>query len=162
MAELLRLDNVERVLREYAVEFRNMYQDNLIRSDRIASGELLNGVESSVEVHGTVYEVKLTLADYWKYVEDDTRPHWPPRSAILQWIQVKPVLPRPGASGRIPTPESLAYLISRRIARDGTRGSHDLQRTKDTMNGDIRERLQAALAADVSESFAAIITASLL
>lgn len=161
MAELLRLDNVERVLQEYAVEFRNMYQDNLIRSDRIASGELLNSIEAHVEIQGTAYEVKLILADYWKYVEEDTRPHWPPKSAILKWIQMKPVLPRPDANGKIPTPESLAYLISRKIAQYGTQGSHDLQKTQQTMNRDIRQRLEEALTLDVSESVARLVRVEL-
>ena len=157
MDGLLRLDNTERVLEEYAVEFRNMYQDNLIRSDRIASGELLNNIRTQVRVNGTTYEVLLTLSDYWKYVEDDTRPHWPPRNAILQWVRIKPVIPRPDAYGRIPTPESRAYLISRKIARSGTEGSHDLRKTQQVMNADIRQRLEEAFALDVSESFSRLI-----
>ena len=157
MDGLLRLDNTERVLQEYAVEFRNMYQDNLIRSDRIASGELLNNIRTQVRVNGTTYEVLLTLSDYWKYVEDDTRPHWPPRNAILQWVRIKPVIPRPDAYGRIPTPQSLAYLISRKIARFGTEGSHDLRKTQQVMNADIRQRLEEAFALDVSESFSRLI-----
>lgn len=157
MDGLLRLDNTERVLQEYAVEFRNMYQDNLIRSDRIASGELLNNIRTQVRVNGTTYEVLLTLSDYWKYVEEDTRPHWPPRNAILRWVRIKPVIPRPDAYGRIPTPQSLAYLISRKIARSGTEGSHDLKKTQQVMNADIRQRLEEAFALDVSESFSRLI-----
>ena len=157
MAGLLNLEKTLQVLESYAVEFRNMYQDNLIRSDRIASGELLNSVEARVEAHGTVYEVQLLLEDYWKYVEDDTRPHWPPRDAILRWIRMKPVLPRPDAYGRVPTPQSLAYLISRKIARSGTRGSHDMRKTQQVMNADIRRRLEEAFARDVSETFARIL-----
>lgn len=152
--EFLRLPNTMKVLQEYAVEFRNMYQDNLIESDRIASGELLNSIEAQVTVNGTAYEVQLRLADYWKYVEEDTRPHWPPLAPILEWIRVKPVLPRPNASGKLPGPEQLADLIRRKIARFGTQGSHDLQKTQETMNRDIRQRLEAAFSLDVSESFA--------
>lgn len=162
MAEILSLENTVRVLQEYAVEFRNMYQDNLIRSDRIASGELLNSIEAEVSAHGLTYEVQLRLADYWKYIEDDTKPHWPPRNAILQWIRIKPVLPRPDRSGKIPTQESLAFLISRKIARVGTRGSHDLEKTKTEMNRDIRQRLETAFSQDVSESFARLIRVELL
>lgn len=155
--EFLRLTNTMKVLQEYAVEFRNMYQDNLIRSDRIASGELLNSIEAQVTVNGTAYEVQLRLADYWKYVEEDTRPHRPPLAPILEWVRVKPVLPRPDAYGRIPTPESLAYLISRKIAQSGTEGSHDLRKTQQVMNADIRQRLEEAFALDVSESFSRLI-----
>lgn len=157
MAELLRFENIGRVLQEYAVEFRNMYQDNLIRSDRIASGELLNSVSAFVELGGAAYEVKLRLADYWKYVEEDTRPHWPPRDAILRWVRMKPVIPRPDAGGRLPTPEQLAFMISRKISRYGTEGTHDLRHTKEAMNKDIRRRLEEAFALDVSESMARLV-----
>ena len=155
--EFLRLTNTMKVLQEYAVEFRNMYQDNLIRSDRIASGELLNSIEAQVTVNGTAYEVQLRLADYWKYVEEDTRPHWPPLAPILEWVRVKPVLPRPDASGKLPGPEQLAYLISRKIARFGTTGTHDLQKTQETMNRDIRQRLEEAFTKDLSEEMASFI-----
>lgn len=40
--DLLRFNALEKVLYDYAVEVRNLYQDNLIQSDRIASGDLLN------------------------------------------------------------------------------------------------------------------------
>lgn len=157
MADLIEFSNTRRVLEEYAVEFRNTYQDNLIRSDRIASGELLNTVESRVVVGNAVLEVQLTLAEYWKWVENDTRPHWAPASAILRWVRIKPVLPRPDKTGRLPSPEQLAYLINRHIAQFGTRGSHDLEKTKAAVNPSFKARLEEALALDVSESVALMI-----
>lgn len=150
MAELLNLDNVLRVLEDYAAEVRALYRDRLARNNRVASGALLNSVECRVEVDGRAYEVKMTLQDYWKYVEYDTRPHWPPVAAIQRWIEIKPVIPRPDAKGRIPTPRQLAYLISRKIARVGTEGSHDLRDTTQDVNARYRARLQEALAQDVS------------
>lgn len=151
MADTITFHNVLAVLRDYAAEVRNLYQDNLIRHDRIASGGLLNSAECRVEVNGRVYEVVMTLEDYWRYVEEDTRPHWPPVDAILRWVQIKPVIPRPDAAGRIPTPRQLAYLIGRKIAREGTEGSHDLADAVAQMNERYRERLSEALGADVSE-----------
>lgn len=150
MDELLNLDNVRQVLEDYAAEVRTLYKDRLMRNDRVASGALLNSVQCRVEVDGRAFEVKMTLEDYWKYVEYDTRPHWPPVSAIQRWIEIKPVIPRPDANGRIPTPKQLAYLISRKISRVGTTGSHDLRDTTQEVNARYRERLQEALAQDVS------------
>lgn len=151
MADMLNFDNVLKVLQDYAVEVRNLYQDNLIRHDRIASGGLLNSAECRVDVGDRSYEVVMTLEDYWKYVEYDTRPHWPPVSAILRWVEIKPVIPRPDAAGRIPTPRQLAYLIGRKIAREGTKGSHDLADAVADMNDRYRERLSEALGEDISE-----------
>lgn len=167
--ELINLEHVRGVLEEYAQAVRNLYQDNLIRSDRIASGDLLNSVEYRVIQDGAEYEVQLSLAEYWKHVEYDTKPHWPPVSAIREWIRVKPVLPRPDANGRIPTPQTLAFLIGRAIAgkspnqeklknpQGGTEGSHDLERAIDAINREYRDKLVVALSQDTDTLMKVIV-----
>lgn len=154
--ELIKFDNLGKVLEEYAVKVRNLYQDNLISHDRIASGDLLNSVEYVVQGNGQAWEVKLHLADYWKYVEEDTSPHWPPVDKILEWIRVKPVIPRPDKDGKIPTREQLAYLIGRKISRVGTEGSHDLQDALDAVNAEYRDKFAYALHED-ARSFLKIV-----
>lgn len=149
MDELLNTENLRAVLMEYGVAVRNLYQDRLILHDRIATGDLLNSVEVHVEYSGGTYEVQLDLAEYWRYVEMDTEPHWPPPSAILKWIRAKPVLPRPLKNGKLPTPEQLAFLIGRKIAVFGTKGHPDLTDSVEDMNKAYQERIAAALARDV-------------
>lgn len=149
MDELLNTENLQAVLMEYGVAVRNLYQDRLILHDRIATGDLLNSVEVHVDYDGQAYEVKLDLASYWRYVEMDTEPHWPPPSAILKWIMAKPVLPRPLKNGKLPTPQQLAYLIGRKIAVFGTKGIPDLTDSVEDMNKAFQERIAAALAQDV-------------
>ena len=149
MDELLNTDNLQKVLEEYAVAVRNLYQDRLILHDRIASGKLLNDINAHVEYDGQTYEVQLDLWNYWRYIEMDTEPHWPPPSAILKWIQIKPVLPRPMKNGKLPTPQQLAYLIGRKIAVFGTKGIPDLTDSVEDMNKAFRERIAAALAQDM-------------
>ena len=149
MDELINTENLRAVLEEYGTAVRNLYQDRLILHDRIATGGLLNSVETRVEYDGQAYEVKMDLADYWRYVEMDTKPHWPPPSAILAWIKAKPVLPRPLKNGKLPTPEQLAYLIGRKIAVFGTKGQPDLTDSVEDMNKAFQERIAAALARDV-------------
>lgn len=146
MNELLDTAELEAVLQELGEDVRQGYMDELLQHDRKATGTLLDSVTAIVDVQGEVYEVKLQLADYWKYVEEGTAPHWPPRKAILDWIKAKPVIPRPDSKGRIPSQESLAFLISRKIARVGTEGSHDLQKTLDAIMPVWDEKLRLALA----------------
>jgi hypothetical protein len=44
------------------------------------------------------------LPEYWKYVEDGRKSgKYPPLETIKKWIEVKPVLPRPLANGKLPT-----------------------------------------------------------
>ena len=148
--ELINTDNLQAVLMEYGIAVRNLYQDRLILHDRIASGELLNSVDNvRVEFDGQAYEVKIDLAEYWRYVEMDTEPHWPPPSAILKWIQAKPVLPRPMKNGKLPTPQQLAFLIGRKISEKGTKGIPDLTDSVEDMNKAFQERIATALAQDM-------------
>lgn len=150
-------------LEGYGNEVRNLYQDNLVRENKIASGELLNSVEFSVRTEDTAYVVSLRLADYWKYVEGGTKgtesspagavfkAHFPPVSALLSWIQVKPVLPRPDDKGRIPTPQQLAYLIGRKIERFGIEPAPALQKTLDELNAVWLPKITEAFARDCGE-----------
>lgn len=146
--ELINFDNLMAVLEEYAQEVRNLYQDNLIRNDRIATGDLLNSIDYQVQFNGVAYEVQLKLEDYWKYVEEDTKPHWPPVNKILEWISAKPIIPRPDDRGRIPTPRQLAFLIGRKISRVGTEGSHDLKDAIEVINARYRDKIVYAIGQD--------------
>ena len=154
--ELLNFDNVMATLEQYAQDVRNLYQDKLIRSDRIASGQLLNSVEYRVVDNGLEYEVKLTLEDYWKYVEEGVMPEgkynnpgWKAYPFIRDWISVKPVIPRPNDKGKIPTPKQLAFLITRKIKEKGTEGSHDLQESIEEINERYKEKIVYSLHQDL-------------
>ena len=68
---------------------------------------------------------------------------------ILEWIMVKPVLPRPNDDGDLPTPRQLAYLIAREISENGTEGTHDLQDAIQEVNAKYRQRIAEALGHDM-------------
>ena len=143
--------NLMRVLQDLAKDIEENYKDQLELHDRIASGDLLASVHTDIEVNGTTYTVWLNLADYWKFVEYGTKPHWPPKAAIDRWIRIKPVIPRPDKNGHIPTPEQLSFLIRRKIAEVGTEGSHDLRKTELAVLPAYEERLLEALGRDCLE-----------
>ena len=147
---LISFDNLEAVLNEYGMEVRNQYQLNLIHSDRIASGELLNSCEFDVKLNDKTYQVRLELADYWKYVEYGRNPgKFPPTNKILEWIMVKPVLPRPDNNLKDITPKQLAFLIGRKIANEGYEGSKDLENANDSLIRKYEPKIVAALAEDL-------------
>lgn len=145
--------NLERVLEEYAVEVRNRYQDNLIRNDRIATGNLLNTIEYEVVRDGSTYRVSLILADYWYNVENGQEPGtYVEIDDLVKWIKVKPVLPTPDRFGRIPTPETLAFYIQSKIEEKGTEGTHDLDNAVNAIWPSFQERIQEAIEQDVTEA----------
>ena len=154
----IKWENLYKVLEEYAIELRNKYQDNLINSDRLASGELLNSVEYIIERDNISISVSLQLAEYWKYVEYDTKPHWPPVDKIKEWIRVKPILPQPDNRGKLPTPDKLAYLIGRKISLEGTEGSNDLHNAVDEINARFLELIEEAITKDIDETATVILT----
>ena len=147
--ELLDLTELQKVLQDFATDIRDRYRDVLANNDHIASRKLVDSIKTQVVVGDNYYEVTMTLEDYWKYVENDTKPHFPPPDAILKWIEVKPVIPRPGSDGRIPTPKQLAFLIGRAISEHGTKGSHDLETVKDGVIPWYKEKIAIALGHDM-------------
>ena len=148
------------VLKEYAIELRNTLQDSYITDDRIATGDLLNSVEYIIEKDDRQIEVSLQLKEWWKYVEEDTKPHFPPPDAMLNYIKAKPILPKPDSNGKLPTPNQLAYLIGRKISEVGTTGTHNVRDTVRLMNERYEEKIGQAISEDINNELDVIIIQS--
>lgn len=144
-------------LNEYGQAVRDRYREKLTANNRPTRRDTLRSTaEYIVDVNGMTFAVSLDLASYWKYVEENTRPHWPPRDAIVDWIMVKPVIPSGGGT-RVPTVESLAFLIGRKISRDGTIGTHDLEHATAELSASWEMRIDYAINFDLAENFDLII-----
>lgn len=167
MNDLIELTELQKVLQEYAKDAEELYRNQLTNGEKNASKKLLDSVKSNVVVGESAYEITLTLEHYWKYVEfgrqgKDSSPlkaypgayppgkaAFPPMNAILEWIKVKPVIPRPDVNGRIPTQKQLAFLIGRKIWTEGIEPFPALHRTQEELNKIYQEKIAAALASDV-------------
>lgn len=167
--ELLNFDNLTAVLEEYAQEVRNTYQDKLITNDRISSGKLLNSVEYTVTKGDTEYVVSLTLEKYWKYLEygvqgknNTTSPYknpgWGAYPHILEWVKVKPVIPRP-TKGRIPTPEGLAGAITASIVKNGIEPGGEMKDAIDEVNARYKDKMVIALRKDTQNIIKVLVGA---
>lgn len=154
---MIEFKNLQAVLEELGKAIKLRYQENLIESDRKASYNLIGSIQYQTVINGQELAIDLELADYWKYVEDDTRPHWPPVDKILEWVRIKPVLPTPLSNGKLPTEKQLAFLISRKISEVGTTGSHDLERTLEEIDQEWEDKIIDALDADIMNCFDEII-----
>lgn len=154
---LIQFDNLRAVLEEFAQEFKDQYRAGLLEhgrytqygQDRLIDSVDANTVQAMIREGDEAWTVTINLNDYWKYVEEDTAPHWPPPDAILRWVEIKPVIPRPDSRGRIPSPNSLAYLIGRKISKFGTTGSHDFKTAQETTIDRFRTRIRLAMVKDV-------------
>lgn len=152
MSELIKFPKLANVLYEFAVEVRNLYKENLILNNRIASGNLLNNIEFNVKTSDSTYSVIFSMEDYWWYVENGRKAgKWPPMDKILDWIKIKPILPRP-SNEKLPTPKQLAFLIARKIGEEGTQGTGDLSYSIETVFERYRQRIYEALYSDIDEA----------
>lgn len=152
-------------LREVLVKMQqweaDRYKEHLEKDNRLASKQLYNSVKAVpsnivfTTNNGTdSFEIYLQMEDYWKYVEHDTVPHWPPVNKLLDWVKVKrgSLLQRFQGNGkRLPTDNQLAYLVGRKISKFGTTGKPDLQMTIDEANKYWVDAIGQAIAQDVNE-----------
>ena len=121
----LDLTPIQRIANEIVALYRSQLQENNIN----ASHTLNNNIRSIVELDDARLVVSLELEDYWKYVEYGRGPgKMPPIDAIAQWIKVKPVIPDP-INGKVPDTRQLAFLIARKIGREGIEGRYPLRKT---------------------------------
>lgn len=150
MEEILKFDNLRAVLERFAVELEAEYKNNLKKNNRIATGQLHDTAKCEV-VKGE-YLVVFHLQDYWKWVEggrDKTKNggNGSLRRNLLNWIEVKHILPKP-QNGKLPTPQQLAYLISRKIHKQGYKGTQDLSKATDTIYDRFQQEIYDAIDRD--------------
>jgi hypothetical protein len=150
MAELIELTELHQILEDYAKDAEEIYKYQISLGGKNASRKLIDNVKSWVVVGENSYEVTLQLQDYWKYIEGGRKAgKFPPVGAIMRWIEVKPIIPRPNDFGKIPTPKQLAFLIGRKIEREGIEPFPALKTTKEELDKLYREKISDALGKDV-------------
>lgn len=143
--------SLERVLNEFADQFIQNARDGLQADGSIATGELYDSFEKIIEIGEDYYSVKISLADYWEYVNNGRKPgKFPPPPAIRNWIEVKPVNPYPLSNGKMPSVDQLTFLISRKIANEGIEPTNFFDEAKEQTIRDFEQRIDLAIAEDVS------------
>ena len=110
---------IEQILYQVAMDVAMDYKAELNALNVNATGNLQN-VDFEVEVNGNTYKIYLILQDYWKFVENGRLPgSFPNIGKLQQWIQIKQILPRPMANGKLPTEKQLTYIIGNSIKEKG-------------------------------------------
>ena len=106
------------------------YKQKMKDENHIASGNLYNTAKYKCSFDGKWFEVSFILDSTWRYLENGTKPHFPPLEAIEKWITVKHIIPTTD-NGRVPSTKQLAFLIARGISKNGTKPTKLLQHTID-------------------------------
>ena len=101
-------------------------------------------------MNDTLFEIEFQAPSYWKYANYGRGPgKFPPFDKIEDWIIRRKITPYPTKSGKIPTRPQLTYLISRKIAREGFKGSGFLEKSLSEQQDYWEDRIKEAIGEDI-------------
>lgn len=150
--------NVVQFLNDFGKELADKNKRNLVNDDAVASGKLLNSIRYIFNKNNTSFEISMEMAEYWKYVENGRKSgKFPPISAIMEWVKVKRVIPRP-YNGKLPTENQLAFLIARSISKKGIRPRPIFNDSLDDVMNDFENGLEDAFTKDIENEIDKIMT----
>lgn len=166
------LTGVKKVLAEFAKKVVEDSQKNLDKGGRYgqhnATFNLRQSIDpSQVREEGNGYVVEISMADYWKFLNEGVlgtksgnkaqgspfqygrNAPIPTRAGIEKWIQAKAIVPEDGGSRK-----GLAYVIRRSIINEGTTRTLFFDKA-------LPDSLIKALTEDVAEAFGKSISISI-
>lgn len=105
-----------------------------------------------INLNGSYFELIFSLQYYYYYVEYGRRAgKQPPIETIEDWIRVKPIIPY-AINGKVPDTRQLAFLIARKIGREGIEGKKPLTNAMYSDKAeDIIQEIKQAFANQISD-----------
>lgn len=144
-------------LSDFGDNVLQLFKENLTESGKIASGGL-KSTTYDVEFNSGVYKVFFNIPDYYEFVESGRNPgSFPPVEEIKDWIRVKQIVPYPDKYGKVPDENQLAYMIGKKIEREGIPASPVLSDALDEATGSILDAfIDSVVTALQEEVFASL------
>ena len=152
--DTLTFNNLQQVLDDFIKDVAETYKSLLLRDGKNATGELISSIRPMTpELVGGTFECSLSLAPHWKYVENGRKAgKFPPIDNILDWVKAKPQLARPNRLDRKElAPKQLAFLVARKIATKGIQPGNQLEEAIDIVYARWKDRIDAAITADIED-----------
>lgn len=156
--ESFQIDLIEvgNVLSLYKVRLEELLKRKLMDKGNVASGNLLASIKTRLKVNGNSYEVWLDCLKYLKFLDEGTKPHWPPSEPILKWVRDKRLPTKELCGGDLPTEKQLTYLVSRKISKEGTLPNFVHYETLQELNEEFIPKIESALKNDIFKYFSAL------
>lgn len=141
---------LHKVLEEYGDRFIQLAKDKMGMNKSYATGELADTMETVVEINDEYFKVSIKLQDYWYYLENGTKPHFPPLQAIKEWVEVKGITPEE-RNGYTPSIEQLPYMIQKSIGKYGTEAHPFFNENKEIVYKEFENNIIYAIDEDIAE-----------
>lgn len=150
----IEMANVRQVCDEYGREYvaylkTLMQKKNSKGYNRVASGKMLASLHSATEQKDGEINVILYHQPYMKYIELGTRPHFPPRKVLEEWVRDKKIPTHKTKGDGLPTEKQVAYLVQQKIGREGTEGQPLMKEANDAMYLRFKAAFRDALEKDL-------------
>ena len=124
-------DGVTRIIQNWGNELITQMRNNLTQNKSNASGQLLQSMIGRVDTPPTGYNLIVSMLDYYVKVEEGQKAGTKvAQKDIYKWIQNKADIQSKIISkspDRIAATRSLAYVITRKIYREGTQAKPFIQ-----------------------------------
>ena len=147
-----------KVLEDYGDELVKIYRDALVEGDHVATERLYKNVkELPVQVKGQSFLVEIQMPFYGEYLEQGTKPHFPPIDDITKWIKAKKIVPRRDDQGRLPTEKQLSFLIARKISEEGTKGTKIFEKANALTYHELSKMIDQAISTDITNNLEEIL-----
>lgn len=141
---------LHKVLEEYGNRFIQLAKDKMGMNKSYATGELADTMQTIVEINDEYFKVSIKLQDYWYYLENGTKPHFPPLQAIKDWVEVKGITPEE-RNGYTPSIEQLPYMIQKSIGKYGTEAHPFFNENKEIVYKEFENNIIYAIDEDIAE-----------
>lgn len=147
---------VSEIVLTYLKDFSATVIRNMNEKDRNASRRFVNSIKQRVEEQGDTINGQVTALEYFKWMDQGRGPgKFPPRQTIEDWIRVKNIKPFTDKKGRPIPIKSQAFLISRKMANEGTtifrRKQNDMVIASALQSKPIRSLAQELIKAQVQD-----------
>lgn len=120
--------NTSRALRQIGGLVSSRLAEGLREVNAIASGDLESSIDFRAYERSSVLGVNITMLDYWQAVDEGRRAgKMPPVSKIQEWLtypNVRDKIRFGQSDAPIQDIESVAFVIARKIGREGTKGNN--------------------------------------
>ena len=129
------------------------FRGALRRKKKIASGKTYNSITFRVSITAFAFSIEFYADKAWLFILRGRKPggKFPPKHAILDWMKAKKIKPKK-INGKTITEDSLAFLIRRKIARDGIEKTNLYEGADSFFRGQIDSKAKDAVGRDLKET----------
>lgn len=129
-------------------EFVSEYRTLLLQRSTSQSAALADSMLAEVITDERTVHIAVQLYAYWRWIEDGRGPgKQPPLQSIVEWVERSELANEAAQAGM--TVRQMAFLIARKIGREGTQGKHIIFDIMETRIFEWTQRLTIAVTRDI-------------